>query len=305
MNTLGHTLRLTTFGESHGAALGGVLDGLPAGLRIDPERVAAALTRRREGDCGQEAVTARREPDPVEWLSGLLEGVTTGQPVGFVIRNRDVRSADYESLRTVCRPGHADYSWQQRYGLRDWRGGGRASGRETATWVVAGSVARQLCEQRWPHFDLQAEVDDRHCVTCRVTGVPAGVGNPLFDKLNARLAHALMSIPSAIGFEMGAGFEAATWEAEAWRDEWNSDGTTRSNHCGGVQGGVSNGMPITFRVAFHRPVTTPEMVCLSPEKGALETVAAGGRHDRDHIGRLPVVVESLACLVLGELGIGN
>lgn len=305
MNTLGQRLRLTTFGESHGTALGGIMDGLPAGLAIDQKRVSAALTRRRQGDTSHDTVTARQEPDPVEWLSGLLDGVTTGQPVAFLIRNQDVRSEDYDRLRDVCRPGHADYSWRQRYGLRDWRGGGRASGRETATWVVAGCVARQLCEQRWPSFDVHAEVDDRHCVDCRVKGVPAGIGDPVFDKLNARLAHAMMSLPSAIGFEMGAGFAGAPWDAKTWRDEWNPDGTTRSNHCGGIQGGVSNGMPITFRVAFHAPVTTEEMVCLNPHHGALETVSVGGRHDRDHIGRLPVVVEELACWVMGAMGMEN
>lgn len=304
MNTFGQQLRLTTFGESHGPAIGGVLDGLPAGLSIDMERVAAALTRRQEGDSCQTVVTTRKEPNTVEWLSGLLDGTTTGQPLAFLVRNNDVRSEDYDALRDVCRPGHADYSWQCRYGLRDWRGGGRASGRETVARVVAGSVARQLCEQKWSHFDIHAEVDENHCITCRIDGVPAGVGNPVFDRLNARMSYAMMSIPSSIGFEMGAGFAAADWDAMTWRDEWNSDGTTRTNHCGGVQGGVSNGMPITFRVAFHAPVTTPgtEMVCLDPQQHTLRKVDVEGRHDRDHIGRLPVVVEAMACLALADLG---
>ena len=304
MNTFGQQLRLTTFGESHGVAVGGVLDGLPSGLSIDMARVAAALTRRRKGDTCQQAVTQRQEDDTVEWLSGLLDGTTTGQPVAFLVRNNDVRSDDYDVLRDVCRPGHADYSWQCRYGLRDWRGGGRASGRETVVRVVAGSVAQQLCEQRWPDFAIHAEVDGQHCVACTVSGIPAGVGNPLFDRLNARLAYAMMSIPSAIGFEMGAGFAATEWDAATWRDEWNSDGTTQTNHCGGVQGGVSNGMPITFRVAFHAPVTTTEeaMVCLDASHKTLQTVNVEGRHDHDHIGRLPVVVEAMACLVVAELG---
>ncbi|KWW31589.1 MAG: chorismate synthase [bacterium P3] len=303
MNCLGRYLRLTTFGESHGTAVGGVMDGCPAGLRIDTGQVAAALKRRRSGDVKQESVTKRQEPDEVEWLSGLMEGVTTGQPIGFVLRNRDVRSEDYEALRDVCRPGHADFTYLHRYGMRDWRGGGRASGRETAARVVAGAVARQLCEKMWQGFKVSTCADEEHCVVCTVEGVPAGVGSPLFDKVNARLAHAMMSIPSAIGFEMGAGFAGATWDAATWRDEWNEDGTTRSNHCGGVQGGISNGMPIVFRTAFHAPVTTLEhMVCLNTREGRLQPVCTGGRHDSDHIGRLPSVVEAMACWTLADLG---
>lgn len=302
MNTFGQQLRLTTFGESHGAAIGGVIDGLPAGMVLDLSRVAAALKRRREGDTLHNAVTRRHESDEVEWLSGLLDGVTTGQPLTFLIRNEDARSEDYAPLRELCRPGHADYSWRQRYGMHDWRGGGRASGRETVARVVAGAIAQQLCEQRWPQFSIQASVDDSHCVVCRINGVPAGIGNPIFERLNARLAYAMMSIPSSIGFEMGDGFAAAPWDGATWRDEWNSDGTTRSSHCGGVQGGVSNGMPIRFRVAFHAPVTTVGAVttCLHEQEKQLQDVTIDGRHDSDHIGRLPVIVEAMACLVLGD-----
>ena len=304
MNTFGHQLRLTTFGESHGPAIGGILDGLPAGLAIDMGRITAALQRRRMGDSQLEMVTARQEPDTIEWLSGLLDGMTTGQPLSFIVHNRDVRSHDYDPLRDVCRPGHADYSWQCRYGVRDWRGGGRASGRETVARVIAGSVAQQCCEQFWPKFLIHANVDEQHCVRCNITGVSAGVGCPIFDRLNARLAYAMLSIPSAIGFEMGAGFAAATWDASTWRDEWNSNGTTRTNHCGGIQGGVSNGMPISFRVAFHAPVTEPgkEMKCLDPTHHTLRNVNIEGRHDHDHIYRLPVVVEAMTCLVLADLG---
>lgn len=303
MNTFGHHLRLTTFGESHGVAIGGVLDGLPSGLHVDMDRVTAALTRRREGDTARNAVTRRQEADNVEWLSGLLDGVTTGQPLAYLVRNEDAHSGDYDALRNLCRPGHADYSWQQRFGLRDWRGGGRSSGRETVARVVAGAVARQLCKQRWPSFDIHATVDDNHCVVCRIDGVPAGVGNPVFGRLNAQMAYAMMSIPSAIGFEMGDGFAAASWDGAQWRDEWNSDGTTRSNHCGGIQGGVSNGMPILFRVAFHAPVTVTgePTVCLQAENHSLQSIVIEGRHDHDHIGRLPIIVESMACLVLGDV----
>lgn len=304
MNTFGQHLRLTTFGESHGAAIGGVVDGLPSGLRVNTDRISAALTRRRQGDSNHDAVTSRQEADIVEWLSGLLDGVTTGQPLAFLVRNNDLCSNDYEALRDHCRPGHADYSWQRRYGLRDWRGGGRSSGRETVARVVAGAVAQQICELWWPDFNIHASADDKHCVVCRIDGVPAGVGNPLFDRLNARLAYAMMSIPSAIGFEMGEGFAAAPWNATQWRDEWRTNGTTLSNHCGGVQGGVSNGMPIQFRVAFHAPVTIPGQptVCLQAERQTLQSVVIKGRHDRDHIGRLPVIVEAMACLALGDLG---
>lgn len=303
MNSFGQQLRLTTYGESHGVAIGGVVDGLPAGIVVDMERVAVALTRRRQGDISHDTVTARQEEDKVEWLSGLLDGTTTGQPVAFAIHNSDMRSDDYATLHDVCRPGHADYSWKCRYGVHDWRGGGRASGRETVARVVAGCLAQQFCQQRWNGMDIHATVDGSHCVICRIDGVTAGVGNPIFDRLNARLAYAMMSIPSAIGFEMGAGFAAADWDAKDWRDEWNDDGTTRTNHCGGVQGGVSNGMPIVFRVAFHKPVTVPgeEMTCRNVDETTLQTITISGRHDKDHIGRLPVVVESMAYLVLGDM----
>ena len=304
MNSFGHSFILTTFGESHGTAVGGVVDGCPAGITLDFEAIAHALRRRRDGDChDNKQTTSRKESDNIEWLSGLLDGVTLGTPIAFVIHNHDANPADYEALRPLCRPGHADYTYEARYGLRDWRGGGRASGRETAARVVGGAIALQVLKSSWPDMSLRATADSQHCVACHIDGIPAGIGNPLFDKLNARLAYAMMSIPSAIGFEMGLGFAGATLDAQDWRDEWQIDASTATNHCGGVQGGISNGMPITFRVAFHAPTTTPgkTTTCFNPATHTLHDIIPTGRHDSDHISRLPAIVEAMACLVLADM----
>ena len=299
MNTYGTRFRVTTFGESHGPAVGAVIDGYPAGVAIDHDAIRLALARRRQG-------APRQEEDTIEWLSGLKEGITLGTPIAFIIRNKDARPVDYAPLEHLFRPGHADYTYYMKYGLRDHRGGGRASARETAVRVVAGCIARQLM----PEVDIStvAEVygdkpDDTHggVVGCRITGVPAGVGEPLYDKLNARLAAAMMSIPSAIGFEMGAGFSAAAMRGSEYIDRWKTeDGQcgTVTNHCGGVQGGISNGMPIEFRVAFHPVATLPQPVECLGEDGHLETLTVGGRHDRRHVQRAAVVVEAMAALCL-------
>lgn len=306
MNTFGRQLRLTTFGESHGVALGGVIDGMPAGLSVAYKRIDSALQRRRNGDGETDATTQRKEADTIEWLSGLLDGVTTGQPITFIIRNHDTRSEDYDEIRRWLRPGHADRTVMMRYGIRDWRGGGRSSGRETVVRVVAGMLARQLCERWWPHFTVESHVDATHCVVCTIQGVPAGIGTPLFDRVSARMAHAIMSIPSAIGYESGVGFAAAQWDGHQWRDEWNADGSTQTNHCGGIQGGISNGMPITFRAAFHAPVTTIGPThCLDVESPTVTEVHINGRHDIDHISRIPVIVESMACLTLADIALSQ
>ena len=297
MNTFGTRFRMTTYGESHGLAVGAIIDGCPAGIRLDLEAIDRDLARRRSG-------APRQEADEVEWLSGLLDGVTLGTPIAFAIRNRNTRPEDYDALRHAFRPGHADYTYRQKYGLRDHRGGGRASARETAARVVAGAVAKQLLapveilaevEQLGPEL----ENDTRGgTVRCRITGLPAGVGEPLFGKLNARLAAAMMSIPSAIGFEMGIGFQAAAMTGSQYIDRWNPDGTTRTNHCGGVQGGISNGMPVEFRVAFHPVPTLPQPVECLTDDGRLETLSINGRHDRCHVLRTPVIVEAMAALTL-------
>lgn len=296
-NTYGEKFRLTTYGESHGLAVGAVIDGCPAGVALDFEAIDAALARRRTG-------APRQECDTVEWLSGLVDGITLGTPIAFTIRNNNTRPEDYAQLEHLFRPGHADYTYYMKYGVRDHRGGGRSSARETVARVVAGAIAEQLMPEVVITTDAsgaRCEVEDDTMggvVHCRIEGVPAGVGEPIFGKLNAALASAMMSIPSAIGFEMGAGFAAAKMKGSEYIDRWNSDGTTKTNHCGGIQGGIGNGMPIEFRVAFHPVVSLPQPVECLHEDGHLETISIGGRHDRYHLERAAVVVEAMTALCL-------
>lgn len=301
MNTFGTIFRLTTFGESHGAALGGIVDGCPAGLVIDRTLIAADLRRRREGDDPSPLTTRRQEPDEVEWLSGLLDGKTLGTPIAFAIHNRDQRPADYEALRDCYRPGHADYTYMQKYGIRDYRGGGRASGRETAARVVGGAIAKMWLKEQ--NVTLSARHNGR-LVTCTISGLPAGVGSPVFDRLNARIAYAVLSIPSAQSFATGQ--EPGDWQlpADQYPDQWTPHGTganlTLTNHCGGIQGGISNGMPVVFHVGFHPPVTRPQGMTCRKADGTLVSVSPGGRHDADHSSRLPVIVESMAALAVAD-----
>ena len=306
MNSFGTLFRLTTFGESHGTAIGGIIDGCPSGLLVDMDFVDSELRRRREGDRNRSTdvsvrteTTARQETDQVEWLSGLFEGRTLGTPIAFLVRNEDCRPEDYKALRGLCRPGHADYTYEVKYGLRDHRGGGRASGRETVARVVAGAIAKQILNQ----LDIEiSSIIDGMSVCCTIEGLPAGVGEPVFDRLNARLAYAMMSIPSAIAFSMGTGTAEGEYRPDAWTPHGIGPTLTVTNHCGGVQGGISNGMPVVFRVGFHPPVSNPVgMVCRDAE-GNLHTVAPGGRHDSNHISRLPVIVEAMAALVAVDLG---
>lgn len=320
MNTFGTKFRLTTYGESHGLAVGGIIDGCPSQVRLDMEAIRTDLARRRQG-------ALRQEEDEIEWLSGLKDGVTLGTPIAFTIRNKNTRSEDYDQLVDCYRPGHADYTYQQKYGLRDHRGGGRASARETVARVVAGAIAKQLIAPVQIHAEMEVsnsspdlgEVDARRAdggvcdthggiVSCRITGLPAGIGDPVFNKLNAQLASAMMSIPSAIGFEMGIGFAAATMKGSEYIDRWNTQTPshpntqplTMTNHCGGIQGGISNGMPIEFRVAFHPVVTLPQPVeCLTID-GELRTLQVTGRHDRCQVPRAAVVVEAMAAMVIAD-----
>ena len=301
MNTFGHSFRLTTFGESHGTAVGGVIDGCPAGVVIEEGFIAKELCRRRDGDSPSTLTTNRKEPDLIEWLSGIYEGKTLGTPIAFMVRNRDCRPEDYEALRDCFRPGHGDYTWQQRYGCRDYRGGGRASGRETAARVIGGAIAKLwLASQGISVNSLRQGFE----VNCIIEGVPAGVGNPVFDRLNARLAYAMLSIPSASAFAMGERPDDWRLPAESYPDQWIAEGSsstlTATNHCGGVQGGISNGMPIVFHTGFHPPVTDPDgMICRKAD-GTLKKVCPHGRHDKDHSSRLPVIVESMAALTVAD-----
>ena len=310
MNTIGSHFRLTTFGESHGAAIGGVIDGCPSGIAFDSELLASEMRRRHAGD----GATSRREPDKVEVLSGVYEGRTLGTPIAFIIRNCDILSEDYDELSALFRPGHADYTTAMRYGHRDPRGGGRASGRLTATLVAAGAIAKMVLAAKGITITAHiaengtpAESDScGGIIECTVTGVPAGIGNPVFDKLNARLAAAVMSIPSATGFEMGAGFGAARMKGSEFRDNWveckssTTGFTTQTNHCGGIQGGISNGMPVVFRAAFHPAVTIPQPTDCIDSDGNIHNVTPHGRHDSNHIPRTVVVVEAMTALTMAD-----
>lgn len=307
MNAFGNKFRLTTYGESHGLAVGGIIDGCPSRIAIDMEAIHRDLVRRRQG-------ALRQEEDEIEWLSGLKDGITLGTPIAFTIRNKNTRSEDYDQLADCYRPGHADYTYEQKYGLRDHRGGGRASARETVARVVAGAIAKQVIAPVEIHAEATLtgpeDINDTlgGVVSCRITSLPAGIGEPIFNKLNARLAFAMMSIPSAIGFEMGAGFAAAEMKGSEYIDRWNgglnasnNQAITKTNHCGGIQGGISNGMPVEFRVAFHPVVTLPQPVeCLTAD-GEMRTLQVNGRHDRCQVPRAAVVVEAMAAMTIADL----
>lgn len=300
MNTFGTHFRLTTFGESHGPAIGGVIDGCPAGVVLDTEFIDRELTRRRMGDQPSALTTQRREPDAIEWLSGIYQGRTTGTPLAYLVRNTDCRPEDYDQLRDCCRPGHADYTYQEKYGHRDHRGGGRASGRETVVRVIAGTIAKQLLSAQ--DISFCATPFDGY-IRCIINGLPAGVGNPIFHRLNAMLSYAMFSIPSCSAFVMGD--TNNSWQLPDFADAWHPHGTgrtlTTTNHCGGIQGGISNGMPVIFHVGFHRPVTNPNGMICRQSDGSLIEVQPHGRHDSDHTHRLPVIVESMAALVIADL----
>ncbi|MBO4307909.1 MAG: chorismate synthase [Bacteroidales bacterium] len=303
-NTFGTLFRLTTFGESHGKAIGGIIDGCPSGLSFDVELLKNEMARRHDIVSG----TPRQEPDEVEFISGLYEGKTLGTPLAFLIHNEDVRSDDYVNLAGVYRPGHADYTYDARYNIRDPRGGGRASARETAARVAGGAVAKMLLRE-WDiiitsHIVETGErIANDTCggiIECCISNMPAGIGNPVFGKLNAMLAAAMMGIPSATGFEIGTGFESSKMSGSLWRDQWNSDFSTKTNHCGGIQGGISNGMPIVFRTAFHAASSVPQETHCIDNNGNIKTVMLGGRHDICHIPRTAVIVEAMAALTIAD-----
>lgn len=345
MNTIGTQLRLTTFGESHGVAIGGILDGFPSGVVVDEEFVRSEMRRRRPG---QSAVTtARNEADEVQFLSGIFEGRTTGTPIGFVINNTNNRSNDYDNLRDAYRPSHADYTYSVKYGVRDHRGGGRSSARETAVRVCAGALCKLALAQmgitiqaytsqvgdikldhpytaynlshaednivRCPDaekavamehliLDVKREGDTvGGIVTCVAKGVPAGIGAPLYNKLSSALAAAMMTINAAKGFDYGEGFASVTGRGSQQNDIFYDDNgaiNTRTNRSGGIQGGISNGQDIYFRVAF-KPVAT--ILCEQPTVGVdgKDTIiSARGRHDPCVVPRAVPVVEAMAALTI-------
>ncbi len=343
MNTIGTIFRFTDFGESHGACIGGVVDGMPSGIEVDFAAVDADLARRRPGQ--STITTGRNEADKVEWLSGILDGRTLGTPIAFIIRNTDARSSDYNALAEAFRPNHADYTYQAKYGIRDWRGGGRASARETAARVVAGALAKQVLAQcgvvvsawtsniggieykgvpknadtayttatRCPDEAISLKMEDAilnarkdadtlgGIVSCRISGVPAGVGEPIFGKLQAMLASAMMSINAAKGFEYGDGFAAAAMKGSESIDTFvcrDNVVSTTSNHSGGIQGGISNGSDIIFRVAFKPVATLPRPLETVVVHGNSVTIEAKGRHDVCVVPRAVAVVEAMAAITL-------
>ena len=341
-NTFGHIFTLTTFGESHGAAIGGVVDGMPAGIKIDMDFIQQELNRRRPGQSS--ITTSRKEKDQVELLSGVFEGCTTGTPIGFIVRNENQHSQDYDNMRNLFRPSHADYTYYNKYGMRDHRGGGRSSARITISRCVAGALAKLALQQvgisieaytqqvgdialehDYQHYDLSLrEQNAVRCpdaekakemealisqvkadgdtiggiISCVIKGCPTGLGEPEFGKLHAELGAAMLSINAVKGFEYGAGFAGVSQRGSEQNDIWQEGFSTQSNHSGGIQGGISNGQDIYFRVAF-KPVATllREQPTVDVE-GNETTFTAQGRHDPCVLPRAVPVVEAMAAMVI-------
>lgn len=344
-NTFGKIFTLTSFGESHGAGIGGVIDGFPAGIDIDMNFIQAELDRRKPGQ--SKITTDRKEADQVEFLSGIFEGKSTGCPIGFLVRNTNQHSNDYENLRNLFRPSHADYTYTQKYGIRDHRGGGRSSARETISRCVGGAMAKLALKQLgisiqaytsqvgsialendYKKYDLSlTETNAVRCpdlekaqemekyiaqvkaegdtiggiITCVVKGCPAGLGEPAFGKLHAALGHAMLTINAVKGFEYGEGFNGVCQRGSEQNDIFFNDGgvvNTRTNHSGGIQGGISNGQDIFFRVAF-KPVATllQEQPTVNLD-GEDTLVKARGRHDPCVLPRAVPVVEAMAAMTL-------
>lgn len=310
MNTIGHIFKLTTFGESHGTAIGGVVDGIPSQLKLDFDLIDNELLRRKTAQSA--TASQRQESDKIEWLSGLLDGVTLGAPIAFMVRNEDARPEDYEALKDVYRPSHADFTYEQKYGLRDWRGGGMASARTTLPIVVAGAIAKQILKGQG--VQVVAEVTSMGdaeqarkegdtvggIVECRIHGVPAGWGEPMFGKFSAELAHAMFSLPAVKGFEIGDGFALAGMKGSEANDTFiYKDGgiTTSTNHSGGIQGGITNGNDIVFRVAFKPIPSLAQPQQTVNREGKPTEIAIKGRHDVCALPRAVVLVEVLAAMV--------
>jgi chorismate synthase len=310
MNTIGHLFRLTTFGESHGPAIGGVIDGCPSQLKLNFDFIESEMLRRKTAQSSTSS--QRKESDHIEWLSGLLDGVTLGTPIAFMVRNEDCKSEDYEALKDVYRPSHADFAYEKKYSLRDWRGGGRASARTTLPIVVAGAIAKQVLKgQGIQVFAEVTSIGDAEqarregdtvggIVECRIEGVPAGWGEPMFGKFSAELAHAMFSLPAVKGFEVGDGFALANMKGSEANDTFiNKDGqiTTLTNHSGGIQGGISNGNDIVFRVAFKPIPSVAQPQQTVNRAGEPCEIAIDGRHDVCALPRAVVLVEALAAIV--------
>lgn len=323
-NTFGTAFCLTTFGESHGAAIGGVIDGCPAGILLDKSLIENELERRKSGK--NNTMSTRKEPDAVEFLSGLFEGKTTGTPIAFLIRNKDAKTSDYENIKNVFRPSHADFTYQEKYGIRDYAGGGRGSVRTLLPCVVAGAIAKQILasqgieigskvvqigEEKSEGFSndeieriLSRFRDERDTVGAVVRGIiknaPVGLGEPAFMKFHAVLARAMMSINAAKGFEIGEGFNAAGMRGSVCNDEFVNDGgriRTKTNHSGGVQGGITNGEDVVFNVAFKPIPSVMQPQQTVDIQGNPTTLEILGRHDVCVVPRVVPMVEAMAAMV--------
>ena len=345
---LGNFLTLSTFGESHGIAYGGIITNFPAGVNLDLEKVQKELDRRKPGQ--STLVTQRKESDQVQFLSGIFEGKSTGTPIGFIVPNENQKSRDYAHIEKAYRPSHADFTYDQKFGIRDYRGGGKSSARETVNWVVAGALAKQLlpqsveinayvssvgeifCEKPYQDLDFsKTESNDVRCpdeetaekmiqkireikkegntiggtITCVIKNLPAGIGEPVFGKLQAELAKSMMNINAAKGFEYGSGFCGAKMTGKEHNDLFNVDFKTKTNLSGGIQGGISNGMDVYFRVAF-KPVATILQPQESVDKFGQKIILEGkGRHDACVLPRAVPIVENLAAFVIADLFLIN
>ncbi|AEH02406.1 chorismate synthase [Lacinutrix sp. 5H-3-7-4] len=346
-NSFGQLFKLTTFGESHGVALGGIIDGCPPNITLDLDAIQNEMNRRKPGQSA--IVTQRKEPDEVKFLSGIFEGKTTGTPIGFVIENANQKSKDYSHIKDSYRPSHADYVYDKKYGHRDYRGGGRSSARETASRVVAGAIAKQVLQNIQinaftssvgdifidkPYQDLdfsKIETNAIRCpdeasaekmiarvkeirkqgdtiggtITCVIKNVPVGLGEPVFDKLHADLGKAMLSINAVKGFEYGSGFCGAKMKGSEHNDLYNQDGTTKTNLSGGIQGGISNGMDIYFRVAFKPVATIMQNQNTIDKDGNIIEMQGKGRHDPCVVPRAVPIVEAMAALVLADFYLLN
>jgi chorismate synthase len=346
-NSFGTLFKITTFGESHGEALGGIIDGCPPNITIDLEQIQKELSRRKPGQSS--IVTQRKENDNVQFLSGIFEGKTTGTPIGFIIPNTNQKSIDYEHLKDAYRPSHADYVYEKKYGIRDYLGGGRSSARETVSRVVAGAVAKQLLsnikinafvssvgeifiDKPYQELDFsQTESNAVRCpdaetatkmeahinevrkdgdtvggtITCVIQNVPIGLGEPVFDKLHAELGKAMLSINAVKGFEYGSGFCGARMKGSEHNDLYLPNGTTKTNLSGGIQGGISNGMDIYFRVAFKPVATIMQKQQTLDNQGNIIEMQGKGRHDACVVPRAVPIVEAMAAIVLADFYLLN
>ena len=360
MNTLGHIFKITSFGESHGTLVGAVIDGCPSGFKIDFKKIQQELDRRKPNQ--SHLTSSRKEADEFEIVSGIFDGKTLGSPITILIKNQDAKSKDYDWLQNTFRPGHADFTYEKKYGFRDNRGGGRSSARVTAGWVAAGAIAKQILTQQkieiisWVNqigdykFEIEKDFIEQNiskkeieklkiaieksvvrcpdenisnnmiavlgkikkqgdtvggCINTAIYGLPIGLGEPVFGKFQAELAHALLNINATKGFEMGKGFESAMMNGSEYNDEFIADKkliTTKTNNSGGLLGGISNGMPVYFNLAF-KPLSTIFTEQNSVDKkGKAIKIKAEGRHDPCAVPRaVPIVEDLTACVVLDLL----